>query len=225
MTSSEINEPIILSSKKSDTQFYLSLFLPTFLVGNGLYLFFESREVILLLSGIALAWLNWRGRYKNEIYLTQVAIYKRLGKRKYRSSLFSDLDYAYFENEDSIFLMFGPEGTNDYMTMNHEKNYDEIQAFLQNVSLNSLPHHRYEYVDRENISDGDKLGCLDCKSKFGFSAITKWADEKSRNIFRVTKSNIAVCPSCRVEGTVVVSRAGNVTNEGLKALSALRSER
>jgi len=201
----EINEPVILSLKESKLRFYLSLLLPTLLIGFGLYL------------------VNWHGRYKNETYITESAIYKRTGKRKYRVGHFSDLDYAYFEYEDSTYLMFGPEGSNDYMIMDHDKNYDEIKAFLQNVSLNTLAHHRYEYAQRNEISVGDKLGCLDCKSKFEFSAITKWADEKSRKIFKIKKPNIAVCPSCKAEGTVVVSRIGKITTDGLKSLSALRA--
>jgi len=219
----EINEPVILSLKESKLRFYLSLLLPTLLIGFGLYLVFEHHEVMLLLLGGILAGLNWHGRYKNETYITESAIYKRTGKRKYRVGHFSDLDYAYFEYEDSTYLMFGPEGSNDYMIMDHDKNYDEIKAFLQNVSFNTLAHHRYEYAQRNEISVGDKLGCLDCKSKFEFSAITKWADEKSRKIFKIKKPNIAVCPSCKAEGTVVVSRTGKITTDGLKSLSALRA--
>ena len=223
MISSEINEPIILSSKESDSRFYLSLLLPFLIIGIGLYLFFVFREFTLLLSGAIFVGFKWRGRYRNETYITRDAIYKRLGKRKYRVSRFSDLDYAYFGNTESAHLMFGPEGSTDYMIMDHDKNYDEIRAFLQNVSLKTLAHHRYEYAERKDISVGDNLGCLNCKSKFGFSAITIWADEKTRNIFKIKKSNIAVCPSCRTEGMVVVSRTGQITNEGLTSLAALRS--
>ena len=219
--SKDINEPIILSSKSNDISFYLSLLLPFLLIGLGLYAFLEDGDILIFLSGAALLLVSWLLRFRNETYITQASIYQRVSSRKYETFRFSDLSYTYFE-DDIVYFIFGAEGAEAYSISNDANNFEEIKEHLEQISKKHLPYHKYEFALRSELSLTDKLGCLDCCSIFGYSSITHWTTEKTRwSFLRKRLPEIAVCPSCKKEGRIIVSRTGQVTIQGLKSLNDL----
>lgn len=221
MMSEDINEPIIISSKPNDINFYLSLILPLLFTGLGLYLFLENRQILALLIGGALLFVKLRRRFRNETYITQQSIYQRVSSKKYETYRFSDLSYSIFTDEMVCFI-FGQEGSETYSISDDANNFGKIRMYLEQVSKKHLPYHKYEFALRSELSLSDKLGCLDCHSIFGYSSITHWTTEKTPwSFLRKNLPEIAVCPSCKKEGRVIVSRTGQVTTQGLKSLNEL----
>lgn len=221
MISDDINEPIIFSSKPSAISFYLTLLLPALLIGFGVYAYFEDGEFLVLLAGLAILSANWLLRFKEENYITGKAIYKRVGSAAYDTFLFSDLSYTWFA-DDTVYLMFGVDGAKVYSISNDARHYDEIRNYLEQVSQKHLPHHRYEFAFRSELSSTDKLGCLECQSIFGYLRVYQWKTEKTKwSFLKIRKPEIAVCPSCKKEGRVIVSRTGHITTQGLKSLNDL----
>lgn len=221
MNSRYINEPIILSSKSGEVSFYVSLILPILLMGFGLYIYLEDGEFLTFLAGLAAFSVYWLLRSKEETYITCKAIYQRAGSENYETFLFSDLSYAWFD-DDTVYFIFGVEGARAYTISDDAKNYQEIRAYLEQVSQKHLSYHRYEFAFRSELSSTDRLGCLECQSIFGYSSVSHWKTEKTRwSFLRLQKPEIAVCPSCQEEGRVIVSRTGRVTTQGLKSLNDL----
>ena len=211
-----INEPVILSSKSSEISFYASLIYPILLIGLGLYVYLEKGEVLPFLLGLAAFLASWLFRSKDETYITREAIYYRVRSGKCDIFRFSDLSCTWFD-EDTVDFLFGREGTQIYSISDDARNYEEIRAYLEQVSKKHLSYHRYEFPFRSELSSKDKLGCLTCQSIFGYSSVTHWTNEKTSWSFR--KPEIAVCPSCKKEGSVIVSRTGRVTKQGLKSMN------
>ena len=221
MISKDINEPIILSSKPNDMSFYLSLLIPLLLIGFGLYLFLENREILVFLIGVATFLIQLRRRFRNETYITQDSIYQRFSKHKYKFFRFTDLSYTLF-SDDMVYFIFGEEGDDNYSISNDANNFEDIRKHLEQVSQKHLPYHKYEPALRSELSLSDKLGCLDCSRTFGYSSIINWTTEKTRwSFLRKKRPEIPVCPSCKTEGRVIVSRTGKVTPQGLKSLNNL----
>ncbi|WP_017930651.1 hypothetical protein [Robiginitomaculum antarcticum] len=221
MISRNINEPIILSSKPNKIRFYFSLLLPILMIGLGLHEFIEDGQVLFFLAGIALFTASWFFRFKNETYITHKAVYQRVSSKKYETFRLSDLSYACFE-DDVVYCIFGEQGDECYSISNDANNFEEIRAHLEQLSQKHLPYHRYEFALRSEMSFADKLGCLDCASIFGFSGVINWTTERTRwSFFSRQLPEIAVCPSCKKEGRVIVSRTGLVTPHGLKSMNRL----
>lgn len=223
MISSEINETIVWSDKPSKWDYYAFFIIGIILAASGVYLYWQEGNLFILLCALGSMGVHFFMGPYTETHITEVGIYEGNPTKGYKVFRFSDLTYAYFEQPDNVYMYFGIDDLEVYSIYKHANHYSEIRSFFERISADVLPHHRYGFVDKKGLSREDKLGCVECKSKFGFSAITKWADEKSRTLFRKKKSNIAVCPSCQAEGTIVVSRTGKITNAGLESLAALRT--
>ena len=221
MISEDINEPIILISKPNKMSFYFSQILPVIMIALGLHLFLEDGQFLIFLAGLALFYLNWLRRFKDETYITDEAIYQRVGSRKYETFRYSDLSYSYFD-EDVVYFIFDVEGAESYSISNDANNFEDIRAYLEQISQKYLPYHRYEIASRSEMSYTDTLGCLECTSIFGYSGVTQWKTEKTKwSFFRKHLPEIAVCPSCKKEGRVIVSRTGQVTIKGLRSMNQL----
>jgi len=222
MISSDINEPVILSSKSNGLSFYLSLFVPILLIGLGAKEFLEGENIFTFLIGIVTFGIFWLLRSKRETHITRKAIYKRVSSKKYETFRFSDLSYSWF-TDDIVYFIFGLDGAKAYSISNDANNYEDIRTYLETVSQKHLPYHRYEFALRSELSSTDKLGCLECESIFRYSAVTHWKEEKTKWSFLGKQTpEIPVCPSCKKEDCVIVSRTGKVTIQGLKSLNELR---
>ncbi len=224
MKFNDINEPIILSSKSGEVEFYTSLILPLFLTGFGFFDYLREGKFLFLIAGLAAFIGIWIFKSIDETYITREAIYNRDGNGNFENYRFSDLSYAWFD-DDVVYFIFGKKGDRVYSILSDAKHYEDIRAYLEQVSQKHLPYHRYEFATRSQLSPTDRLGCLECQSIFGYSKVTHWKTEKSWWSFLIKlKPEIAVCPSCKKDGRVIVSRTGRVTADGLKSLNELSKQ-
>ena len=64
--------------------------------------------------------------------------------------------------------------------------------------------HSYSF-ENEKILEGKECVCLYCKSKFNYSKIKLWIEDK--------KGKTAQCPSCEIDCVVPISIEGEYTLE------------
>lgn len=223
MISTDIDGPIILSSKDSAFGFYYSIAITAFFFGVGVYAFFKDGTVGILALSILLVVFSLRRPFRGETHITRNAIYKRVGYRKYKTFLFSNLVYAFFEDEKSVSLIFGSFKDEDFIISDDKKNYDAIREYFEKVSQKNLPHHGYEIVEKSQISQSDELGCLNCLKIFSYSAVKNWSNEKTGWI-KKRASVTPTCPFCQKNGRIIVSRSRRITPHGLQSLSALSGD-
>jgi len=222
MISSDINEPIIESSNAIRVQTYIALSVTALVFSAGIYAFLQEGSLWILGFSMFLFAINMRDLFRDDVHVTRKAIYRQIGYKKYQILAFSDLTYAFFEDADAAYLGFGTEVLTDFIITDQHHNFAKLKALLRQTSQIHLKHHGYIIADRESLSRTDNLGCLDCKKQFAYSDIKQWSVETTGWLFKKTKTEQPICPSCRKENSLVVSKAGKLTGEGLQSMNALR---